>query len=262
MNKFFPKIKFLGMACVLACAFLYTGYVDAAYLYLVPSSGEVNVGDNFTILVKTDTQGMDVNVAEAKVNFPPGFLAVDRVNPGNTFKLQTPGSLNKTQNEIFFSAGIPSPGYNGASGVLGSITFRALASGTATISISDGKLLLNDGNASDALNNKIGSVIKIKPAPKAEDKQALDKQEVIVTYTKQEVEPDDQSQSNSIIIDPDLNPPIPSDKITLKFTLQDFIYTVSISITIIILLVVSIVYLSVRVIYLRRKIVELEKPKL
>lgn len=233
-------------------------YTNAAYLYLVPSSGEVNIGDTFNIVVKADTQGTDVNVAEATISFPSDILSVDKVNPGATFKLQTPESLHKTQNKIFFSAGIPSPGYNGASGILGNITFRAIARGTAHIDISEGKLLVNDGNASDALDNKLGSVIKIKPAPIVEDTQNIDKQEVIVTYTKQDTVPD-TLQFNSIAVESQSSIIPSSNTITLKFTLQDFIYTISISLTIIILLIITIIYLSIRLIHLRR---QMEKPKI
>jgi hypothetical protein len=78
--------------------------------------------------------------------------------------LQTPGSPSKSAGRAFFSAGVPS-GYNGSAGLLGKITFKAIAAGQATIAISGGKALLNDGNGTDGFSGGSNSIISITIPP-------------------------------------------------------------------------------------------------
>lgn len=112
--------------------------------------------------VRADTEGQSINVAEAMVSFPSDKLAIVKATPGATFSIQSPGSPRVTKNQVFFSAGIPTPGYNGKSGVIGTITFRAIAPGSAMLKVESGKMLLNDGNATDALVQKASATINVK----------------------------------------------------------------------------------------------------
>lgn len=131
-------------------------------MYVTPSTTTINKDATFTVTVRTDTEGQSINVAEAMVSFPSDKLAVVRATPGGTFSIQTPGSPRITKNQVFFSAGIPTPGYNGKNGVLGTITFRAIAPGAAMIKVESGKILLNDGKATDALVQKASATINVK----------------------------------------------------------------------------------------------------
>lgn len=96
------------------------------------------------------------------VSFPSDKLVIVKATPGATFSIQSPGSPKITKNQVFFSAGIPTPGYNGKSGVLGTITFKAIAPGAAMIKVESGKMLLNDGRATDALVQKASATINVK----------------------------------------------------------------------------------------------------
>ena len=162
-KKNFLKKFFLTSFLALAFSMFLFSDVHAATLYITPTSAKISKGSTFTVTVKTDTKGSSVNVAEATVVFPSDILQIISVSPGATFSLQTPGSPSKTQSQAFFSAGLPSPGFNGSAGVLGKITFRAISTGKATISISSGKVLLNDGNATDALSGTSDGVIDVVP---------------------------------------------------------------------------------------------------
>lgn len=140
---------------------------DAATLSVTPGSASVNQGSTFSVTVRTNTEGASVNVTEATVTYPTDMLEVVSATPGTTFPLQTPGSPKKSAGQVFFSGGIPS-GYSGANGIVGKITFRAKGSGSATISLASGRVLLNDGNATDALRGMNGSSITIKQTSVAE----------------------------------------------------------------------------------------------
>jgi hypothetical protein len=115
--------------------------------------------------VRTNTQGSAVNTAEATISYSTDTLDLVRVNQGPTFYLPAPGSPSIGSGTAYFGGGLPTPGYNGTAGTIGSMTFRAKAAGTATISVSSGKVLLNDGFGTNALSGTAGSTFQIAAAP-------------------------------------------------------------------------------------------------
>jgi len=152
---------YFALLCAIAI-FSFVTHAGAATVYINPNAASINQNATFTVSVRTDTQGASINVAEATLIFPTDKLAVVKATPGSTFSIQSPGSPGISTGKVFFSAGIPTPGYNGASGILGSVTFKAVESGQANLSLEAVKVLLNDGNASEAAVSKTGSVITIK----------------------------------------------------------------------------------------------------
>lgn len=137
--------------------------VEAASLYISPASGSFSLGSTFTVTVRTDTQGAAVNTAEANISFSTDTLELVTVTASQTFYLQAPGSPAKGNGTAYFGGGLPTPGYTGANGAVGSMTFRALREGTAIVSITAGKVLLNDGSGTDALSTTAGARYTITP---------------------------------------------------------------------------------------------------
>jgi len=93
----------------------WAGSVDAATLYFIPSSGNIAVGDIFTVNVYVNTKGVAVNNTEAVINFPPDLLSVASVNrTGSIFNLwvEEP-SFSNTGGTVIFNGGLPTPGFNG-----------------------------------------------------------------------------------------------------------------------------------------------------
>lgn len=144
-----------------AAFFCITTLASAASLYLTPSATRIEKGATFTVAVKVDTQGKTINVVEATMGFPSDKLAIVKVTPSATFSIQSPGSPRITKSQVAFSSGIPSPGYLGQSGTIGTVTFRALAPGTVTLSVDSGQVLLNDGLATTIQTQKKNSTITI-----------------------------------------------------------------------------------------------------
>ncbi|OGE76644.1 MAG: hypothetical protein A3K05_00085 [Candidatus Doudnabacteria bacterium RIFCSPHIGHO2_01_48_18] len=138
---------------------------QAASLYFSPASGSFSVGATFNVTVRTDTQGAAVNTTEANIAYPSESLELVRVTASPTFYLQTPGSPARGNGTAYFGGGLPSPGYTGANGVVGTMTFRAIKEGDATVSISSGKVLLNDGSGTEGLNATAGARYAITTAP-------------------------------------------------------------------------------------------------
>lgn len=139
--------------------------VFAATLYLSPASSSAGLGSTFSVTVRTNTQGADVNTAEASISYSTATLDLVSVKQGSTFYLAAPGSPSKGSGTAYFGGGMPTPGYNGTGGVVGTMTFRTKALGSATITIDSGKVLLNDGNGTNALTTSAGGRYTITPPP-------------------------------------------------------------------------------------------------
>lgn len=139
--------------------------VRAASLYISPASGSFGVGSTFTVTVRTDTQGQSINTTEASISFSTDTLQLVRVTASPTFYLQAPGSPAQGNGTAYFGGGLPTPGYTGGNGVVGSMTFRALREGPATVSVTSGRVLLNDGQGTDALTGTAGARYTIVPPP-------------------------------------------------------------------------------------------------
>lgn len=160
MKKFFSLLTILFFTIALVA--------NAATIAVAPSAKSVTEGATFSVSVEVNTKGQAVNAAETTVSFPADLLEVVSIGSAKTFSLQTPGSPSRTENTVSFSAGIPSPGYNGPRGGVGRITFRAKAPGSARITVASGKVLLNDGEGTDAFDGTSNALVTIVPAPKIE----------------------------------------------------------------------------------------------
>ncbi len=140
-------------------------YTFAASLYLTPSSGNIVVGQEFTVSVITDTEGLAINTAESNITFTSNTLELLEVKQGSTFLLPAPASPNKGISSAYFGGGMPNPGFNGKTGLLGTMKFRAKAIGKATVNITRGNVLLNDGAGSQAVTSLTGASFSITAGP-------------------------------------------------------------------------------------------------
>lgn len=141
MTKKFAATFLVGLLALLVLP----TQASAAQIYLTPPSGRFSVGDEFKVEILTDTQGKNINTAETNIVFSSNTLELLNVTQGSTFLLPTPGSKIVEGNTVYIGGGLPTPGFNGKSGVLGSLTFKAKAVGKATVTITRGRALSNDG---------------------------------------------------------------------------------------------------------------------
>jgi hypothetical protein len=70
-------------------------------------------------------------------------------------------SYSNATGKVIFNGGVPNPGFNGASGYIATITFKANKQGTASVIFSDAAVRENDGLGTDILVSKSGSTITI-----------------------------------------------------------------------------------------------------
>ncbi len=162
-NKQFNLVNGIGVFLFALLFLIFPKLSQAATLNISPGSGNYGVGSTITVTVVTNTQGAAVNTAEANVSF--SNLDFISAKQGSTFYLPSPGSAKNSGSSIYFGGGLPSPGYTGGGGVLGIITFRTKAEGVASVNITSGKVLLNDGLGTDALSGISGARFSVTPPP-------------------------------------------------------------------------------------------------
>ena len=136
--------------------FLRASGVKAASLYFSPNSKQLNVGNIINVKVLVDTQGQAINNAQGVISFPSDLLDVVSISEsGSIFSLWVEDpAFSNGNGTVSFNGGLPTPGYNGSAGTVISIVFRAKAGGAATIYISSGSVLANDGSGTDVLQSK------------------------------------------------------------------------------------------------------------
>jgi len=164
MKKVFPIL----IAFVLA--FTITSSVEAAgaSLYLSPGSGTFFIGSTFDVSIFVNTKGNNVNAVKVDLKFDPRILQIASPTAGKSFIsvwISQPTYSNIT-GTASFQGGIPSPGINTSSGLVSTITFRAIAPGETTVSFLDSsQVLLNDGEGTNILSSLGGGVYKIVIPP-------------------------------------------------------------------------------------------------
>ena len=179
MIKIF-KPKQLKSIILLAAGFaLFPTFTLAAVLYLEPSQGEYQPGDNFIINVRIDTEGECINTVEANLSFPKDILRVADFSQGKSIITLwvKPPEINQEEGLVSFSGGIPGgycgiiPGDPETTNLLGKIIFRVpgmIVGGApeALIKIEileTSQVFLNDGLGTLAKLTTQGAAFEIVP---------------------------------------------------------------------------------------------------
>src|SRR3989338_1314293 len=140
---------------LLSASFL--GQVQAAFLKFDSANVSLKPGDTFSINVTVDSGSDQITSAVAHIVFDASLLEAQSVTPGPFF----PSVIqNITAGKVSISGLVNSPGtYQTGSGTLGSITFKALKSGTASLSFycqpilyNSSKIIKNDLNATNVID--------------------------------------------------------------------------------------------------------------
>lgn len=141
---------------------------SGASLYLSPGAGSFFVGSIFDVSIFVNTGGEDVNAVEVNLEFDPLKLQVASPSTGKSFIevwVSQPTYSNR-KGKMSFMGGIPSPGINTSSGLVSTVTLRAIAPGETTINFfSSSKVLLNDSEGTNVLNSMGRGVFDILIPP-------------------------------------------------------------------------------------------------
>jgi len=158
--KFYITIFVLLMLAVNFNAVLYFITRDPAYvpnargttsqptLRFSTAVGQYAVGDNITVAVLLSSPSQAINADAGEIVFPTDMLQLTNISTQNSIDaLWIPSDpyFSTTSDAVMFSGGSPSPGFEGVDGSLLTLTFKAIAAGSAQLSVNDLTVLANDG---------------------------------------------------------------------------------------------------------------------
>lgn len=148
---------FLALSVILSGGWPVTEAASTT-LSVAPSSVSSQVGKTFSVNINVNA-GEAINSASGVVSYSSKTLSAVSVSlNGSIFSFWTDSpSVGST---ISFGGGLPNPGQVGT-GKIFSITFKAIAAGTGTISIGSGKALANDGKGTNVLTGTSGSTVTV-----------------------------------------------------------------------------------------------------
>ena len=137
-------------------SFLFSGaIVEAASLSFSPSSETYNIGQTFTVSVYVSSADQAMNAASGMITFPADKLQVLSLSKsGSIINLwvQEP-SFSNPDGIVNFEGIVLNPGFQGGSGKILTITFKAKAVGTAFLSFTSSAVLANDGQGTNILQS-------------------------------------------------------------------------------------------------------------
>lgn len=158
------KIQVVKLA--LATVFLFSFFQTAlaADVLLSPGSGSYSAGQTFTVAVRVSPGGTSVNAVEASLKFDPAVLSVVSVSKdGSVFSLwTTEPTFSNSAGTISFGGGSPSP-FTAQSNLL-NVTFRAVAAGSGSVTVSNASVLAADGRGTDVYSKGTGATFTVGAA--------------------------------------------------------------------------------------------------
>ena len=145
--------KYLGVLLVVVGFVISAHFTNAADILMAPATGNYSVGQTFTVAVRVSPAGSSINAVEAGLKFNPAVLSVVSVSKdGSIFSLwTTEPTFSNTAGTVTFGGGSPSP-FTAQSNLL-SVTFRTVAAGSGSLTVSNASVLAADGRGTDVYKN-------------------------------------------------------------------------------------------------------------
>lgn len=144
--------------------FLFTtaGFAAESFVISSPKKSTITVGESFSVVVSASSPTQAMNAVSGLLSVSGGAIitSVSKSSSIVDFWTTEPRILG---NQVRFEGVVLSPGYQGGSGTLFTITLSARKEGIATLSFLDGALLANDGLGSNILDSLGSRTVAIKP---------------------------------------------------------------------------------------------------
>lgn len=136
-------------------------YSAEGTLYLSPTSKTVNVGSNFTVAIRVDSKGININAVQANLSYPTSKLDFVSISAaGSAFPVQLENSGGGGSVRIARMNPTPVKGDN----LIASVTFKAKNAGTATVSFASGTAVVKSSDNKELITTKNGGSYTIKSA--------------------------------------------------------------------------------------------------
>jgi|GEM_PF-1970101 len=139
-------------------------YADDASLYLLPESDTHAVDDVFDVQVFANSGGTPINAAEADIRFNTSVLEVEKVSTDGSIlnSWPTPVTFSNTDGTVDFS-GLTDGKFASSSGLLITVTFKALRNMPSEVHFASGALLAADGVESNVISSMRSAFFLIQP---------------------------------------------------------------------------------------------------
>ncbi len=156
---------------------IYTSF--AANIILSPTNVSTKVGKTFSIDVLVNSNTDPINAVSGLITFPSDVISVVSISKNGSFInlwAEEP-SFSNTNGTISFEGVALNPGFNGSTGKVVTVTFKAKDAGNINILVKSGSVLANDGNATNVLGTTAGAFV------------IIDEGTVVLPTTETKVEP-------------------------------------------------------------------------
>ncbi len=136
----------------------------SASLFLSPTSGAHFVGDKFNVLIYVSSASQATNTYDVYLSV--SNLTVNGISVGGSICILYPSPPSYNNVSAHFRCGLPTPGYTGSGGYIGSISVKGNTPGTAKVFV-DGtsQVLANDGAGTNILTSRGTATFNIQPQP-------------------------------------------------------------------------------------------------
>src|SRR4030042_1934284 len=131
-------------------------FAGNASIYLSPAEGSFFVGSTFDISIFVNTGGENINAVEVNLKFDPTKVQIANPTAGKSFieVWVSQPTFSNTKGTMSFIGGGPSPGINTSSGLVSTVTFRAISPGQVSVAfLNSSKVLKNDAQGTNILTS-------------------------------------------------------------------------------------------------------------
>ncbi|KKU13805.1 MAG: hypothetical protein UX17_C0008G0010 [Parcubacteria group bacterium GW2011_GWC2_45_7] len=139
----------------------------AATISFDPNTRALEVGDEFEVTVKINTQKQAINALEGVMVYPKERVEIIALSSANSFITvwAREPAFNKLTGRVEFAGGLPAPGFTGV-GEIFKIRFRGLRSGAVSLNVRNVRILANDGEGTNIFTSAKTALYAIEePAP-------------------------------------------------------------------------------------------------
>src|SRR3989344_4704799 len=160
-------MKYFLITLALVVGITYSVPALAATISFTPSSLSVTQGQTLRLNVAINPETSTVYTVKSEIRFPSDLLEVQSFNFGNGWMPLVQLGYDTTDNGngvLIKTGGFPG-GLSGAAN-LGTITFKAKKTGSATVSVSENSVAL-DANSSNTFRTVFGGAMIVITAPAA-----------------------------------------------------------------------------------------------
>ncbi|MCK5022010.1 MAG: hypothetical protein KAR54_02065 [Candidatus Pacebacteria bacterium] len=129
------------------------GVANSATLYLLPEYRNMDIGQEFFVDVKVDTNEDFINAVQSTIDFPNNIeiIGSDKQNSVFNFWIEDP-EISESKDQIIFIGGT-AKGVSGESIQILRIKCKSIGTGTGTIEMTESVVTANDGKGTNILSD-------------------------------------------------------------------------------------------------------------